>query len=404
MRQAIELARRGEGATSPNPLVGAVLVSRGRVIAEGYHPRFGAAHAEPRLLAKLSGRSIPPDAELFLTLEPCSYHGKTPPCVDALLASPIRRFVVATTDPNPKVRGRGITALRRAGRQVRLGVLASEAKLLNLPYFTSRREGRARVTLKIASTADGMVADFGGGSRWITGAQARREVGRLRARCDAIVVGRGTVERDDPRLRSSTNPSRSPTRIVLDSRLRVDPNCRLARLWREDVGVLAGTSGTQVGNWLQSEERRSVRWVRRPRLVVVAADPPARRRAAFERAGWEIWNLPADSGRIDLRALAGRASREGLIDLLVEPGPALVAGFLGSGPVDRILLFLAPKILGGKRGWSGSMAPRALGSALRAALRGPTKAVGPDLLLELTGPRGRALVPASRLRNGVDSL
>jgi diaminohydroxyphosphoribosylaminopyrimidine deaminase/5-amino-6-(5-phosphoribosylamino)uracil reductase len=404
MRKAIELARGGEGSTSPNPMVGAVLVSRGRVIAEGYHARFGGAHAEPRLLAKLAGRRIPRDAELFLTLEPCSYHGKTPPCADALLASPIRRFVVATTDPNTKVRGRGIAALRAAGRDVRLGVMASEARSLNLPYFTSQREGRARVTLKIASTADGMLADSTGASRWITGPQARREVGRLRARCDAVVVGRGTVERDDPRLRSSTQPGRSPTRIVLDTRLRANPDCRLARLWREDVAGSTGPSEERIGNWVYLKQRRSMRWVRRPRLIVAAADPPARRRTAFERAGWEVWNLPGARAGVDLQALAVHACHEGLIDLVAEPGPALVAGFLHAGPVDRMLLFLAPKIVGGGEGWSRSLEPRSLGAALRVAPKGPVKNVGPDLMIELTGPRGGPLVPGSRLRKGLDSL
>ncbi len=152
MRRAIELARQAEGVTSPNPLVGAVLVTNGKVIAEGYHARFGGAHAEPRLLAKLSGRSIPRDAVLYLTMEPCSYHGKTPACVTALLDSTISRFVVATRDPNHRVSGRGVAALRRAGREVRVGLLANEARAINRPYFMSRRQGHARVTLKIAST------------------------------------------------------------------------------------------------------------------------------------------------------------------------------------------------------------------------------------------------------------
>ena len=398
MRKAIDLARRGEGSTSPNPMVGAVLVSRGRVIADGYHARFGGAHAEPRLLTKLAGRNVPRDAVLYLTLEPCSYHGKTPPCVDALLASPIRRFVVATTDPNPRVRGRGVASLRAAGREVRLGVLGSEARSLNRPYFVSCKEARALVTLKIASTADGMLADSTGASRWITGPQARREVGRLRARCDAVIVGRGTVERDDPRLRSMTHPGRSPTRIVLDTRLRTDPDCRLARLWRKDVAGPVDSSASRAGNWVQMKLRRSTRWVRRPRLVVAAADPPARSRMAFERAGWEVWDLPGTGAGVDLQALAVRACSEGLIHLLVEPGPTLVAGFLDTGPVDRMLLFLAPKILGGGEGWSRSLAPRSIGKALRAALGQPARPVGPDLLLEITAPRGGPLVPVSGLR------
>ena len=397
MRHAIGLARKGEGSTSPNPLVGAVLVSHDQVIAEGHHGRFGGPHAEPRLLAGLSNRVVPRDAELFLTLEPCSYHGKTPPCVEALLACGIRRFVVATTDPNPKVRGRGVATLRRAGCHIRLGVLADDAKALNVPYFLSQREGRARVTLKLASTADGMLADRTGASRWITGPRARREVDRLRARCDAVVVGSGTVDRDDPRLRSKTTPRRSPTRIVLAGRLGCDPDCRLARLWRKDVGSLFRPSGLQVGNWVRPEGSRSTGWIRRPRLIVATVDPPARRRAAFERAGWEIWDLPGDAGRIDLPALSRRACREGLIDLVVEPGPTLAAGFLETGPVDRILLFLAPKVLGGDHGWTRALAPRLLRSALQAVPGTPPRVLGSDLLLELTGPRGGPILPGRRM-------
>lgn len=403
MLRAIEIAREAEGRTSPNPLVGAVLAAGGRVIAEGYHARFGGAHAEPRLLKQLSGRSIPRDAVLYLTMEPCSYHGKTPACAETLLETSIRRFEVATLDPNPLVSGRGVKMLRRDGRDVRLGLLAKAARAINRPYFLSRSEGRARVTLKLATSIDGKVADQWGKSRWITGPTARREVGRLRAGADAIVVGRGTVEQDDPRLRSYTAPKRSPTRLVLDSRLVIDPDCRLARLWREDVGDFAGQPGRQLGNWFEAEGERRPRWIRRPRLIVAATDPSARRKKEFERAGWEVWDLPGSDGRIDLPKLACKAVEEGLIDLLVEPGPTLVAGFLDRGPVDRIVLHVAPKVLGGDRDWSGGVAPRRINEVLQAALNAPTKVLGADLAIELTAPGGGAIVPVSAARNAVNS-
>jgi diaminohydroxyphosphoribosylaminopyrimidine deaminase / 5-amino-6-(5-phosphoribosylamino)uracil reductase len=398
MARALGLAVRGLGTTSPNPMVGAVLASGGRVLAEGHHSRFGGPHAERRLLAALTaGRTrVPSGSVLYLTLEPCTYHGKTPPCVDALIASPIRRAVVAARDPNPIVTGRGLRLLRRAGWEVRSGLMAEEARRLNLPFLLSQRQGRARITLKIASTLDGALADHRGFSRWITGVEARRAVGTMRAAADAIVVGRGTVDTDDPRLRTRAGREKSPSRIVIDSRLAIDPGCRLARVWHAETAG-GGPAAPAIGNWVGAPGRGGgIRWIRRPRLIVATSRPSAGRGAAFVRLGWEVWRLPDRSGGVDLLALAGRAAREGLIDLLVEPGPLLAGSFLDQGPVDRIALFLAPKILGGDRGWSARMTPRALS---RALLPHPAEApirLGGDLLLRLEGPRGRALVPPRR--------
>lgn len=408
MRRALRLAARGAGATSPNPMVGAVLAVGEEVVAEGYHARFGGPHAERRLLASLGarGKQAPARSVLYLSLEPCTYHGKTPPCVEALLGTRIRRAVIATKDPNPIVTGRGIRALRRAGWEVRTGLLSEEARRLIRPFTLAAGEGRARVTLKIASTLDGMLADHEGGSRWITGPEARQSVRWLRSWSDAIVVGRGTVEIDDPRLRPRTKTDWSPSRIVVDERLSVDPDCRLARLWRREVAGSPAVPTGATGNWVPVPSGRGgTRWIRRPRLIVATATPDERRLRRFTRKGWEVWQLPNLTGRVDLPGLARRAAREGLIDLLVEPGPELAGGFLRNGPVDRIFLYLAPKILGGDKSWGGMMQALPLARALHAFPAIPPLRVGEDLLLCWEGPGGAALVPPRRGgRNALESL
>jgi len=401
MRRALEIARRGTGRVSPNPLVGAVLTdASGHVLAEGHHARFGGIHAERALLARIGcGRRVPKDAIFYVTLEPCVHHGKTPPCVDALLEFGIQRFVVAVRDPDLRTAGRGIRGLRAAGREVRVGLLREEARGLNPAFFLANEAGRARVTLKIASSLDGKLADFAGRSRWITGPRARGEVARLRGACDAVVVGSGTVEVDDPRLRSHS-AELAAGRIVIASRLDIDPDCRLARIWRRESGRSsrgaegASASDGAIGNWVPRPKGSPgrARWVRRPRLIVATASPSKRRRELFHQRGWEIWDLPDQSGgKVDLMALAHRSAAEGLMDLLVEPGPRLASGFLMDGPVDRILLFIAPMILGGSRGWTADLPARALGRAIRAAVLGAPRFHGPDLALEIVSRNGSAL-------------
>lgn len=394
MARALALARRGAGMTSPNPMVGAVLVSGGKVIAEGWHARFGGPHAEPRLLDALrrAGKRVPSDAILYVTLEPCTYEGKTPACVDLLRGTPIRRLVVGATDPNPRVRGRGLRILREEGWQVATGILEEDARLLNLPFDLAHRRGRARVTLKIASSLDGKVADEGGSSRWITGPAARQVVGRLRLRADAIVVGRGTVFSDDPRLQPGGRAGRSPSRIVIDTRLAGDPDCRLARLFRSERGRGLEQAQAVAGNWSLVRSGGRSRWIRRPRLIVACSNPSPRRAALFRRKGWEVWNLPARGGGVDLPSLARHAALEGLLDLLVEPGPRLAAGFLSEGPVDRIFLFLAPRIVGGPNGWGSRIAGLPLRRAVRTPLVELSTACGPDLALLLQHRSGRPLV------------
>ncbi len=397
MRAALDLARRGSGRVSPNPMVGAILMHRGRILACGFHRRFGGPHAERDLLRDLAGRRVPPDSVLFLTLEPCTHVGKTPPCCDALLDSPIRNFEIAMLDPDPRVRGRGAAALRKAGRRVRVGRLADEARELLLPFLRAQREGRASVRLKLASTMDGMLCDASGRSRWITGPAARREVHRARRACDAVVLGAGTVEADDPRIRFGDSEDRLPSRIVISRALRFDPDCRLARIHRREARASRDAVGERIGNWMRLEAGgRSRRWIRVPRLVAATSEPSLRRRELFRRAGWEIWDLPVSSDGVDLPSLARRARQEGLIDLLVEAGPTLAAGFLDAGPVDRILLYLAPRLLPGGRHWSAGAEAVPLSSARRLRLRFEPLPGG-DRRVEVAGVAGAAIVsPRSR--------
>lgn len=397
MRAALACAARGWGTVSPNPAVGAVLVQRGAVLASGLHRRFGGPHAEVDLLRKIGGRTIPNDAVLYLTLEPCVHHGKTPPCTEALLGSGIREFEIAMPDPDPRVRGRGIKALRAAGRRVRVGLLREDAERSLLPFVRWSREGRAAVRVKLAVSADGMLADASGRSKWITAPESRREVGSQRQSVDAVVMGRGTVVEDDPRLDFAAAGDRAPSRIILSRSLQFDPDCRLARNFRKERGGIDEGVEKRIGNWMCGDSAKGKRrWVRRPRLIAATCEPDRRRKAVFLSAGWEIWELPSNEDGIDLASFARRAGSEGLIDLLVEAGPSLAAGFLNHGPVDRIVLYTAPRLLGSGLHWAGRVGPIPLARARRLEMRADP-VPGGDLRIELSGPGGGAIVvPRSR--------
>jgi len=351
MARALALAAEGLGRTFPNPPVGAVFVRGGRVLGEGFHHRAGAPHAEIEALRAAGGRVR--GATLYVTLEPCSHHGRTPPCAEALVGLGLRRIVVAMVDPNPRVRGRGIAKLRRAGIPVAVGPGAEEARLLTAGYRARVLHGRPLVTLKLATTLDGRIAAAGGDARWITGPAARRLAHALRDVSDAVLVGAGTVRADDPRLTCRLPGGHDPVRIVL-----AGPALRLPARAR----VLARGGP--------------------PAWVVAPRGAPAARVAALRRRGVEVLLVPGRRGRVPFAALVRLLGARGLTSLLVEGGGTVAAEALRARAVDRLVLFVAPAILGG----DGVAAVGPLGRVrVRDAVRVGGLAVahvGPDLVLE----------------------
>lgn len=354
MRQALRLATRARGRAAPNPLVGAVVVRGGRRIASGYHRRAGAPHAEALALARAGGAAR--GATLYVTLEPCNHVGRQPPCVDAVLRARPGRVVVGMRDPDPRTAGRGIARLRRAGIPVTLGVEVEACRALNEGFLSRVERGRPFTTLKLAASLDGRIATRSGESRWITGPEARAFVHRLRNGVDAIAVGSGTALTDDPALtvRRGGAVLHRPRRIVVDSRLRTPPGARL--LDGDDPG--------------------------RAWLLTTAAAPAARRKR-LERAGARLVDVRARQGRVDLRAAWRRLAKLGVNDLLVEGGGGLAAALLRDRLVDRLLLLLAPTLIGGDgRPLVGPLGVQRLGEA--PALPEPrVRRLGRDLLLRM---------------------
>ncbi len=319
MARALRLARRGLYTTDPNPRVGCVLVCDGRVVGEGWHERAGAPHAE--VVALRQAGKAARGATCYVTLEPCSHHGRTPPCADALVAAGVVRVVAAMEDPNPRVRGRGLARLRAAGISVACGLMEGLARELNIGFVARMERGRPWLRLKSAASLDGRTAMASGESHWITGPAARRDVQRWRARASAVLTGVDTVLADDPTLtvrpdELGVDPGRQPLRVVVDSRLRTPPAARLFR-----------SPG--------------------PVLVATTEGAEAERARALEAAGAEVLALPADdSGRVSLpelfRALAAREVNE----IHTEAGARLTGALLAAGLADEWLLYQAPRVLG----------------------------------------------------------
>jgi diaminohydroxyphosphoribosylaminopyrimidine deaminase / 5-amino-6-(5-phosphoribosylamino)uracil reductase len=354
MAQALALAWRGTGRTSPNPPVGAVVVHQGRVVGAGYHRRAGGPHAEVVALRQ-AGRQAR-GATLYVTLEPCCHLNKrTPPCVPFIIASGIKRVVAATRDPNPQVSGRGLAALRRAKLKVTVGLGAQEAERLIEPYHRLITTSRPFVTLKVAATLDGKIATAKGESRWITDVKARKMVHDLRARSDAILVGVGTVLADDPSLTVQTGSprGRAPLRVVLDPSLRLPVTAKVL------------TDGQA------------------PTLIVTTTSGSPTKRTTLEKEGAHVVVLPARHGRVSWRGLLKELGRRGIASLLIEGGSEVNASALREGVVDRVLFFLAPKILGGRDAISavGGESPKNLSEALPVKMTS-VRLVGPDILVE----------------------
>jgi diaminohydroxyphosphoribosylaminopyrimidine deaminase/5-amino-6-(5-phosphoribosylamino)uracil reductase len=317
MRMALQLAARGLGQTWPNPTVGCIIVADGRIVARGWTQQGGRPHAETEALRRAGAAAR--GASSYVSLEPCIHHGGTPPCVGALLAGGIGRVIVALEDPDPRVAGRGIEALRSAGIPVLVGVLAAEAAALNQGFILRVAHRRPLFTLKLATTLDGRIASASGESRWITGDAARAYAHRLRACHDAVLVGINTVIADDPDLgcRLPGLATRSPVRLVADTGARLPPESTLVRTAR------------QRPTWL------------------LTANPPPTGSAALAAAGVRV--LPVDSGadsHIDPESMAAVLADQGLTRVLVEGGGTMARSLLAAGLIDRLVRFHAPMIIG----------------------------------------------------------
>lgn len=322
MKKALRLAKKGLGRTSPNPVVGAMIVRDGNIIATGYHKKAGGAHAEVEALADLQGEVGKEDV-LYVTLEPCNHYGRTPPCTEAILQRGIRKVVVGMMDPNPDVTGGGCAFLAQRGVEVKTGVLESECRQLNEVFIKHATTGLPFVTAKSALTLDGWTATGTGHSRWVTNERSRRFVHRLRDRMDGLMVGIGTVLADDPSLttRLDRRNGRDPARIIVDTHLRAPKNAR--------VMTVDSTA---------------------PTILAVGEGVKAERIDILRKKGIIPLICPIKRGRIDLVALLTELGRMSITSIMAEGGATLMGSMIREGLVDKFYIFQAPKLLGGDDG------------------------------------------------------
>lgn len=336
MRHALELARMAEGETSPNPMVGAVIVDdNGVIVGEGYHHKAGQPHAEINALAAAGAKAK--GATIYVTLEPCSHYGRTGPCCEALIKAGVKRVVSAVTDPNPLVAGRGLNRLREAGIEVTNGVCEDEAKKLNEKFFFWIIHKRPFVSLKYAMTLDGKLAADGGDSKWITGIEARTYAHWLRKTHDAVIVGKNTVLQDDCELTTRMVKGKNPLRIVLDSKCSIPLNAK----------ILNGEAKT---------------------LVAVSEEEPLEKINELQALkNVEVIKLPECGGKLDIKALLDYLAAQEITSLLAEGGSEVHGAFFDAGFVERVYAFIAPKIIGGKNALSpvGGNGCKDMGKALR---------------------------------------
>ncbi len=319
MRQALQLAAGARGRTSPNPMVGAVVVKDGRIVGKGYHVRAGSPHAEVVALARAG--ELARGATLYVNLEPCCHQGRTPPCVDEIISKGISRVVASVEDPNPVVSGKGLSRLKEAGLKVEVGLLKERAQRLNEAFFKFIRTGRPFVILKGAMSLDGKIATTGGESRWITGEEARRYVHRLRDQVDAILVGVGTILRDDPLLttRLPNRKGKDPIRVIVDSQARIPWNARVLKVGSHSPTIIAVSEG-------------------------VSGD----RLEGLKRMGAKILFVPPGERGVSLSKLIAKLGEMGIMSLLIEGGGEVNASAIEEALVDKLILFYSPLIIGGK--------------------------------------------------------
>lgn len=314
MKRALTLARKGVGRTSPNPAVGCVIVRDGRVVGEGWHRKAGTPHAEVHALAQAG--ELARGSDLYVTLEPCSHFGKTPPCADAIVAAGVRRVVAGMVDPFSQVSGRGIERLRAAGIEVEVGLLEQECRALNPGFIKHAACGMPHVIYKSALTLDGNIATVTGHSRWVTGEQSRREVHRLRSRCDAVMVGVDTVLADNPQLNVRHVRGRCPLRVIVDTRLRTPESVKLL------TDALA----------------------KKTLIATCETAPEVHRR--YQRQGATILVCDEYDGRVDMRDLLRKLGERGVRTLLLEGGSRLAGDMLQHRLIDECVLYYAPKVVG----------------------------------------------------------
>jgi len=322
MARALQLARRGKYATAPNPCVGCVFVKDGILLSEGWHEEFGGPHAEINALQNIAQKEDATGATVYVNLEPCAHQGKTPPCADALIAAKVQRVVVAMRDPNPLVSGQGIARLQAAGIVVDVGLLATEAKIVNASFLRWIQSKQPWVRLKSAMSFDGRTAMASGESKWITGVDARRDVQRLRAKSAAIITGIGTVLADDPALtvRDLDWPFgyTQPMRVILDSQLRIDLAAKILQ-------------NTKQG-----------------KVVIFTCDDKLEKQKKMSTLGVEVIKVPAVQGKVSIKAVLTWLGESGINEVLVEAGAQLTASFILQDLVDEMVVYVAPKLLGSK--------------------------------------------------------
>jgi len=359
MKRALSLAARGKGKTNPNPMVGAVIVNQGRIVAEAYHHQAGKPHAEILALHRAGPRAR--GGVLFVTLEPCCHIRKrTPPCVPLLIQSGLTRICVAMADPNPQVSGQGIRMLKHARLQVTVGVLEEEAQQLNEVYRHWITTGRPFVVVKGAMTVDGKIATRTGQSQWISGDQARQDVHRVRSQVDAVMVGIGTVLADNPELsargsKGTTRPpmGRQPVRVVLDSRLRIPFKAKILQ-------------------WVHEQ----------PTIVCTTAQASPKKIQTLREQDVQVWVLPQKKGRVSLKASLNQLGTKGMSSVLLEGGSTLNASALHEGLVNQVRLYVAPLLMGGQDAKSliGGTSPKTLEQAW-CLVNPELKKIGQDWLL-----------------------
>jgi len=351
MRRALRLAEKGRGRTSPNPMVGAILLKGGRVVGEGYHAKAGEAHAEIVALQRAGEGAR--GAILYLNLEPCAHTGKTPPCAPRVVQAGVKRVVVGMEDPNPLVKGKGIGILKSAGIDVEVGILKKECQRLNEAFCKYILKKEPFVILKAAVTLDGKIATRNGDSKWISGETSRRFVHKLRDQVDGVLVGIGTVLKDDPLLTARVRGGRDPCRIVLDSGLKISEEARV------------------IGNPPSKA------------IIVVTELAPRDRIERLEKRGVQILIVDSRDGRVNLRSCLSRLGEMGIMSLLVEGGSRINGSFLDEGLIDKLFLFLCPKLIGDHQapGIFGGRGVSHLQEAI-ALKEIKTRKMGEDILLE----------------------